>query len=147
MDNTAMIKTLKDDLANISLASSKTTDELDEKVISLVNAIDKAIDASTPKARLRPRSVPGFDKKCKGAQMRARRLKNIWKKEGTEESWEEFRLARAEKGRLIAKVKKKAYYESRAEACSSSEELWKAVKQAKNQISRQLYLPNIQKST
>ena len=98
MDNTAMLKTLKDGLANISLASSKTTDELDEKVISLVNAIDKAIDVSTPRARLCPRSVPGFDEECKGAQMRARRLKKIWKKEGTEESWEEFRLARAEKG-------------------------------------------------
>ena len=48
---------------------------------------------------------------------------------------------------MIAKVKKKAYYESRAEACSSSEELWKAVKEVKNRVSRQLCLPSIQKST
>ncbi len=81
-----MIITLKDSSANISLASSKTTTELGEKVISLVNTIDKAINASTPKARLYPGSVPGFDEKCKGAQIRARKLKKIWKKEGTEES-------------------------------------------------------------
>lgn len=29
--------------------------------------------------------------------MKARKLKKIWKKEETKESWEEFRLARAKK--------------------------------------------------
>ncbi len=131
-----MIKTLKDGLANILLVLLKTTDKLDEKVISLVNAIDKAIDVSTPKASLYPRLVSGFDEECKDAQMKARKLKKIWKKEVIEESWEEFRLARAEKGQLIAKVKKKVYCESRAKACSSFKELWKAIKHAKNRISR-----------
>ena len=77
MDNTVMIKTLQGGLANISLSSSKIPGELDKKVISLVNAIDKAIDVSTPRARLCLRSVPGFDKECKNAQMKARRLKKI----------------------------------------------------------------------
>lgn len=86
IDNSAIIKTLKGGLANISLFSSKILDKLDEKLISLINTINKAIDASTPRARLCPRSVPGLNKKCKDAQMRARRLKKIWKKEGTEES-------------------------------------------------------------
>ena len=75
-----MIKTLQDGLANILLFLSKRPNKLDEKVIFLVNAIDKAIDASTPRARLCLRSVPGFDKKCKDAQMKAKRLKKIWKK-------------------------------------------------------------------
>lgn len=86
MDNIAMLKTLKDGLANILLASSKTTNELDKKVIFLVNAIHKTIDVSTSRARLYPRLVLGFDKECKGAQMRARRLKKIWRKKGIEES-------------------------------------------------------------
>lgn len=62
-----MIKTLRDALANISLSSSKTLDELDKKVISLVNAIAKAIDVFTPRARLCSRWIPRFDKKCKDA--------------------------------------------------------------------------------
>ncbi len=62
-----MIKTLKDRLANILLASSKTIDKLDKKVIFLVNTIDKAINISTPKARLCLRLVPGFDEEGKGA--------------------------------------------------------------------------------
>lgn len=76
-----MIKTLQGGLANISLSSSKTPSELDKKVISLVNARDKGIDVSTSGARLCPRMVPRFDRKCKDAQMRARKLKKIWKKE------------------------------------------------------------------
>lgn len=44
-------------------------------------------------------------------------------------------------------MKKKAYRESRAEACNSPEELWKAVRQAKNQAPRQSCLFSIQKST
>lgn len=107
-DSISLIETLQKSLAKISLTSSKTAKELDEKVISLVEAIDIAMDAYIPKARLCPRSVPAFDKDCKDAQMRARRPKKIWKKEGTEETWEAFRLARGEKGRVIAKVKKKA---------------------------------------
>ena len=47
---------------------------------------------------------------------------------------------------VIAKVKKKAYRESRAEACNSLEELWKAIRQAKIRAPRQPCLPNIQKS-
>ncbi len=65
------------------------------------------MDISIPKAKLCPKSIPEFDEECKDAQIKARRFKKIWKKEGTEESWEAFRLARAEKGRIIAKVKKK----------------------------------------
>ena len=72
-----MIKTLQDGLANISLSLSQTPSELDEKLIFLVKAIDKAIDISIPRARLCPRLVSGFDEKCKDAQMKARRLKKI----------------------------------------------------------------------
>lgn len=76
----SLMETLQKSLAKISLTSSKTAKELDEKVISLVEAIEIAMDAFIPKARLCPRSVPGFDKDCKDAQMRARRLKKIWEK-------------------------------------------------------------------
>ena len=102
---------------------SKSAKKLDEKVISLVKAIDIVIDASIPKSKLCARSISEFDEDCKDAQMRARRLKKIWKKEGTKDSWEAFRLIWAEKGQVIAKVKKIEYHESRAEANNSPEEL------------------------
>ena len=70
----------------------------------------------------------------------------ILKKKGIEESWEALRLAQAEKGRVTAKVKGKACRMSREEACASSDDMWKAVTQAKTRVPRQPCLPNIQKS-
>lgn len=81
------------------------------------------MDASIPEAKLYARSIPRFNENCKDTQMRAKKLKKIWKKEGTEDSWEAFRPGWAEKGRVIVKAKKTAYCESRAEACNSPEEL------------------------
>ncbi len=93
MDLALLIKTLQQSLVNLPHLPSRTAKELDEKVLPLVKAIDTEMDISIPKAKLCPKSIPGFDEKCKDAQMRARRLKKIWKKEGTKESWEAFRLA------------------------------------------------------
>lgn len=67
--------------------------KLDKKVNSLVEAIDIAIDASIPKVKLCARSIPEFDKDYKNVQMRVKKLKKIWKKECTQDSWEVFRLA------------------------------------------------------
>ncbi len=86
MDLALLIKTLQQNLVNIPHLPSWIAKELDEKVLSLVKAIDTAMDISIPKTRLCSKSIPGFDEQCKDAQMRARRLKEIWKKEGTEES-------------------------------------------------------------
>ena len=128
IDGVLLIKTLQENLASILPLLSKTAKELDKKVISLVEAIDIVIDASIPRSKLGARSIPGFDEDCNNAQMRARKLKKIQKKEGIKDSWEAFRLAWAEKGCVIAKVKKKAYRESRVEACNFPEELWKAIR-------------------
>ena len=86
MDCVLLIKTLQENLTSISLLSSKTAKKLDEKVIFLVEAIDIAIDAPIPRSKLCTRSILRFDEDCKDAQMKAKRLKKIWKKEGTEDS-------------------------------------------------------------
>lgn len=70
-----MIETLKEGLAEIPLTPSKTAKELDGKVISLVNAINEAIEVLIHKARLCPRSVPGFNDGCKNVQIRTKEIK------------------------------------------------------------------------
>lgn len=92
-----LIKISPENLASISLLLLKMAKKLDVKEISSVKAIDIAIDASIFKAKLCTRSIPGFDKDFKDAQMRIKKLKKIWKEKGTEDSWEVFRLARAKK--------------------------------------------------
>lgn len=90
---------LKEELAKNPPSPCTTPEQLDTQVNSLISAINTAMDFAIPKANVSPKSVLGFDEKCKEVQMKARRLKKIWKREETEESWKNFRLARAEKGR------------------------------------------------
>lgn len=51
--------------------------KLDEKVISLVEAIDTAMDASILRSKLGTRSILAFDEGYKNTQIKARKLKKI----------------------------------------------------------------------
>ena len=93
MDIPALKKALIEELAKDPPYTSTTPNELDIKFYSLINAIDIAMTLAIPRARLSLNSVPGFDEECKKILIKARKLKKIWKKEKTEESWEDFRLA------------------------------------------------------
>ena len=123
MDIQNLNKALLEELVKDSLRHFPTTNEQDAQMYSLISAIGTAIALAIPKARLLTKSVSGFDEKCKETQMKATRLKKIWKWERTVESWDEFLLARAEKGRVIAKAKKKVYQKSRKEACASRDSI------------------------
>ncbi len=125
-------KALLEELVKDPPRHSQTTNELDAQVYSLIGAIETTIAEAIPKVRLLPKSVPGFDEECKEMQMKTGKLKKIWKKEEIVESWKEFRQARAEKRRVIAKAKKKIYRKSKEEACASLDSIWKAVRQTKN---------------
>lgn len=72
---------------------------------------------STPKQQLCARSILGFDEECKKAQMRAHWLKKIYNQNPSVENWEEYRVARAVKGRLINKKKQNGYRKYCQKAC------------------------------
>ncbi len=93
MDVPKLKKTPLEKLVKDPPRHSQTANELDSQGHSLISAINTAIALPIPKTRPSPKSIRGFDEECKETQMKARRLKKIWKKEGTIESWKEFRLA------------------------------------------------------
>lgn len=86
IDIILLIKTLQKISASILLLLSKTAKELDKNIIFLVEVIDIAINVSIFKTKLCAKSLPGFDKNCKDAQIKIKKLKRIWKKEGTKNS-------------------------------------------------------------
>lgn len=122
-------------LGNLDLDS---TEKIDNQVQALVKAIQEAVEISTPMVKICSRSKPGFTLECKEAQMKARRLRKIFNRLGTEEAWEEYRAARLEAGYIIRKASRKAYRESREEAVAK---MWKAVRWAKNRKPRLTTLP------
>ncbi len=64
----------------------RDTREIDDLANAIVRSINTAIDQSIPWSRPSPRSVAGFTKECKEAQMEARRLRRRAKPVRTEES-------------------------------------------------------------
>lgn len=115
--------------------------EVDDLANAIVRSINTAIDQSTPWSRPSPRSVAGFTKECKEAQMEARRLRRKAKRARTEESWEQYKRARNRKARLIDKALKTAHRERVETASESIEGLWKVAKWAKNSSPRPSYVP------
>ena len=77
---------LKEELAKNPPSPCTTPEQLDTQINSLISTINTAMDLAIPRANVSLKSVPGFDEKCKKVQMKAKRLKKIWKRKGTEES-------------------------------------------------------------
>ena len=109
-------KALLEELIKDSPCHSQTANKLDTQICPLIGAIETAIALAIPKVRLSPKSVLQFDEQCKKTQIKTRKLKKIWKIEETVEILDEFRLAQAERGWVIAKAKKKVYRKSKKEA-------------------------------
>lgn len=77
MDIPVFKKTLTEKLRKDPSCTSITSNKLNIKIHSLIKTINIAITLAIPKARLFPKSVPGFDERCKKIQTEARKLKKI----------------------------------------------------------------------
>lgn len=80
MDILVLKKTLTEKLGKDPSCTSITFNKLNINIYSLMKAIDIVMSIAIPKARLFPKSVPRFDKRCKKIQIDAKRLEKIWKK-------------------------------------------------------------------
>ena len=90
--------------------------------------------------------MPGFDEECKELQMRARRLKKAYNRNPSADTWEEYRVARAVKGRVIDKKKRDGYRNYCQKACDSPKAMWQACKTARRPGLVYSCLPSIQQS-
>ena len=127
-DGEALRENMKQELQALPLYGHNNTAEIDEFVDSLLAAITRSIEKSTPLVRLCKYSKPGFDEECKEAVTTAKHLHKVYQERETEEAWEDYKLARNWKKTLIRKMKRKQYRESREQACESPAAMWRACK-------------------
>ncbi len=80
-----------------------STEKIDNQVQALVKAIQEAVEISIPMVKICSRSKPGFTLGCREAEMKARRLRKMFNRLGTDEAWEEYRAAHSEAGYIIKK--------------------------------------------
>ena len=114
------------------LRCPKTKTALDRYVSEVVTATQAAISHSTPLKRWSPRARAGWTTECKEIQLETRRLKRQNGRVQTEESWEAYRTARNQKGRIIRKALLQGHQEQVERAMKSPESMWKLAKWARN---------------
>lgn len=74
---------------------------VDKLVSVIIKALNAGIDASTPWSKPSPRSVAGFDQKCKDLCTEVQQLRRRWQRSRQDDDYEAYRKARNRKGRHI----------------------------------------------
>ena len=74
----------------------------------------------------------GWNKECSAILADTKRLRRIYSRDHTDESWEAYRVARNEKKRLIGRALRQTHREKVEEASQSPESLWRIAKWARN---------------
>lgn len=110
--------------------------DIDSQIKAIIDSIQEAINESTPLIRISPQSKPGFTPECKEAQKRCKMLKRHWRKTLSEETWNEYKLAKNFKNNLIKRTTRKTFRQFVAEACESPQMMWKKTKWARKQMTR-----------
>lgn len=95
--------------AEMSNLPLHTKDNVDKFVKKLVSIINKSIKAFTPIQKITTWSKLGFNSECKEAQMKARQLRKRFNRIGSDDAWDDYRLARLETRYIIRKACQKAY--------------------------------------
>ncbi|KAI8395899.1 hypothetical protein FOFC_21429 [Fusarium oxysporum] len=119
---------------------SRTKTALDRHVEEVMAAITAAVDEAVPKTAPSPRSKPGWNEECAAALAESKRLRRRHSLYRTEETWEAYRAARNDKGRVIKKALRQNHREKVEEAAQSPATLWRLAKWARNRHSQ---TPNV----
>ncbi len=78
--------------------------DIDAFVSSIIEALQAAIEESTPWSNPSPHSIAGFDQECKDLCRKVQQLRRRWQRTRQDDDYEAYRQARNKKGRHIQKV-------------------------------------------
>jgi hypothetical protein len=138
-DQTMLLRETEKNLPRLTTIHSG--EELDSRVQEIISAVTNAIEASTPKARMSPRSTYGWTAECKAAQVTATRLRRRFQRTRLLADWEAYQEARNYKGRLIKRTLREAHRLRVKEAANTLEGLWKLAKWARKRGTGQWFTP------
>jgi ribonuclease HI len=113
------------------LALPRTRTALDNYTKGVAEAISKATAKVLPLTQHSPKAREWWDDTCAHAIAETKRLRRVSSRNGDEESWEAYRIARNQKTRIIKKALRQAHRDRVEEAAGSIESLWKLAKWAR----------------
>lgn len=101
IEEAVFTKTLRRQLPPIRRPRTKTA--LDTYVTEITTALTAAIEEGVPRCLLTPRSRAGWNEECSAILAETKRLRRIYSRDHTEESWEAYRAARNKRRESSAK--------------------------------------------
>lgn len=112
----------------------------------ITTALQGAIGASVPTARISKWSKPGFTDEIKTIIQRVKSLRRRWQGTQMAEDWENYRIARNRKGKEIAKCLTQTHRDCVERASEDPQGIWKLARWTKNRgTTRQNYTPPLDK--
>lgn len=142
IDETAYTKTLRNTLPDLQRPRTRTS--LDRYVQEIVETISTAIDKAVPITFHSHRSKAGWNNECSEILAKTKQLRRIHSREHTEQSWEAYRAARNQKGRVIRKALRTLHREKVEQAADSPTALWKLAKWSRTRQNTPTVTPELQ---
>ena len=129
-------------LSPIDGVYNNQADGIDRQVKELVEAIQAAIEISTPLSNPSVYAKPGFTAECKQASRAAIAAKRRYQRNGKPDYlWELYKKVRNHLGHVIAEAMNAQYRRETEERCDTSDSMWKACRWARNRTPREACLP------
>jgi hypothetical protein len=142
------IQTFKENLGELETQPLETEQQINQVIASLTQAINTAINTSTPWAKQCEFSNSYWNDECQDAVKNTRKLRRTYTQTHTEVAWREYVSAKDRKGKTIAKAKRAYFRERMREAGESPEKLWRVASWASRRAKGekpQISIPTLQK--
>jgi ribonuclease HI/endonuclease/exonuclease/phosphatase family metal-dependent hydrolase len=124
-----------------------TVSQIDAIAHDIQKALQTALAKSTPKARMNPRSRPGWTPECTDAIWECKRARRRYREDPTEETRIDFQHARRHKKKTINTTLRDDH-RNRISGIKDMKDAWRIAKWAKSRdIPRTRFTPNIRDST
>jgi hypothetical protein len=117
-------KALREGLKTLEQGQVDTKDQISRSVTYLTQAINMAIASSTPWIRTTGFSKTWWTQECRQTVDDARKARRLYTKNQTTEAWKEYVRIKNNKGKIIAKAKRKDFRQHMYQAGQSQEGLW-----------------------
>lgn len=142
---------IKELQANIDNSSALTpldgehnnqTEDIDQQIKDLTEAMQTAIEKSTPFCKPSKYAKPGFTEECKLASRNAKAARKRYQESGrTDYYWEQYKKARNKLGHVVLKAMRNQFRTETEARCDTPESMWKACKWARNRTPKEACLP------
>jgi len=114
---------------------------IDDRVAEITRTLQEAIEESTPWAKPSNRARDFWNQKCSEVVTESRRLRVVWKMQGTLEAWNDYLKYNDHKNKVIRETKRSHFRSQMHELSNEPKSVWRFAKWARTESQLPKKLP------